>query len=122
MRLKKDRRALANSAVGGGSGAQTPEFRLLYDTAPVGLALLTPDCRYQLTNRHLCEICGLSVEDHIGRSVRETVPQVAEQVENIVQTILRTGNSITGIEVSGQRPEGGNANRVWTTNSWEGVT
>ena len=86
-----------------------PELRLLYETAPIGLAFLTPDCRYQLINRHLCEICGLSVADHIGRSVRETVPQVAEQVEKIVQTILRTGNSITGIEVSGQRPDGANA-------------
>ena len=93
-----------------------PELRLLYETAPIGLAFLTPDCRYQLINRHLCEICGVSVDDHIGRSVRETVPQVAEQVENIVQTILRTGNSITGIEVSGQRPDGGNADRVWITN------
>src|SRR6476469_6426848 len=111
-----DRQALANSSAGAGSGAQTPEFRLLYETAPIGLAFLTPDCRYQLINRHLCEICGLSVDDHIGRSVRETVPQVAEQVENIVQTILRTGNSITGIEVSGQRPDGGNADRVWITN------
>src|SRR6478752_3295945 len=98
------------------SGAQSPELRLLYETAPVGLAFLTPDCRYQLINRHLCEICGLSVDGHIGRSVRETVPQLAEQVENIVQTILRTGNSITGIEVSGQRPDGDNAGRVWTTN------
>jgi PAS domain S-box-containing protein len=111
-----DREALAISSAGAGSGARTPEFRLLYETAPVGLAFLTPDCRYQLINRHLCEICGLSVDDHIGRSVRETVPQVAEQVENIVQTILRTGNSITGIEVSGQRTDGGNADRVWTTN------
>jgi len=111
-----NRQALANSSAGAGSGDRTPEFRLLYETAPVGLAFLTPDCRYQLINRHLCEICGLSVDDHIGRSVRETVPQVAEQVENIVQTILRTGNSITGIEVSGQRPDGGNADRVWITN------
>jgi PAS domain S-box-containing protein len=101
---------------GAGSGPWTPEFQLLYETAPVGLAFLTPDCRYRLINRHLCEICGLSVEDHLGRSVRETVPQVAEQVENIVQTILRTGNSITGIEVSGQRLDGGNADRVWITN------
>ncbi len=107
-----DRQALASSFAGAG----TPEFRLLYETAPVGLAFLTPDCRYRLINRHLCEICGLSVDDHIGRSVRETVPQVAEQVENIVQTILRTGNSITGIEVSGQRLDGGNADRVWNTN------
>jgi signal transduction histidine kinase len=64
----------------------------------------------------LCEICGLSVGDHIGRSVRETVPQVAEQIENIVRTILQTGNSIKGIEVNGQRADGGNADRVWTTN------
>ncbi len=110
-----DRQALVNSS-GARGGARTPELQLLYETAPIGLAFLTPDCRYQLINRHLCEICGLSVDDHIGRSVRETVPQVAEQVENIVQTILRTGNSITGVEVSGQRPDGGNADRVWITN------
>src|SRR6188472_4799142 len=105
----------AVSLAGIQSGARTPELRLLYETAPVGLAFLTPDCRYQQINRRLCEICGISVDDHIGRSVRETVPQVAEQVENIVQTILRTGNPITGIEVSGQRTDGGNAERVWLT-------
>jgi PAS domain S-box-containing protein len=93
------------------------ELRLLYETAPVGLGFLSPDCRYQQINRHLTEICGISVADHIGRSVRETVPQVAGQVENIVQTILRTGEPITGIEVNGQRPDGGNAERVWIT-SW----
>jgi PAS domain S-box-containing protein len=47
--------------------------------------------------------------------VRETVPQVADQVEHIVQTILRTGEAITGIEVNGQRPDGGNPERVWLT-------
>jgi len=93
------------------------ELRLIYETAPVGLAFLTPDCRYQQVNRHLTEICGISVADHIGRSVRDTVPQVAGQVENIVQTILRTGEPITGIEVNGQRPDGSNAERVWIT-SW----
>jgi PAS domain S-box-containing protein len=94
---------------------QAPELRLLYETAPIGLAFLTPDCRYLQINRHLTEICGISVADHIGRSVRDTVPQVADQVEHIVETILSTGRSITGIEVSGQRPDGGNAQRVWLT-------
>jgi PAS domain S-box-containing protein len=91
------------------------ELRLLYETAPVGLAFLTPDCRYQHVNRHLTEICGISVADHIGRSVRDTVPKVADHVENIVQTILRTGEPITGIEINGQRPDGSNAERVWIT-------
>jgi hypothetical protein len=38
-------------------------------------------------NQRLTEICGISVADHIGRSVRETVPAVAEQVESIVNTV-----------------------------------
>jgi two-component system NtrC family sensor kinase len=90
-------------------------LRLLYENAPIGLAFLTPDCHYQQINRHLTEICGISIADHIGRSVRDTVPQVAEQVEHIVATILQTGEPITGIEVNGQRPDGGNAERVWNT-------
>ena len=98
------------------SEARTPELRLLYETAPIGLAFLTPDCRYLQINRHLTEICGISVADHIGRTVRDTVPQVADQVENIVQMILQTGKSITGIEVNGQRSDGENAERVWITN------
>src|SRR6202521_4037617 len=91
------------------------ELRLLYENAPIGLAFLTPDCRYRQINRRLTEICGISIADHIGKSVRNTVPQVADQVESIVQAILRTGESITGIEVNGQRPDGSNAERVWIT-------
>ena len=90
-------------------------MRLLYENAPIGLAFLTPDCRYQQINRRLTEICGLSIADHIGKSVRNTVPQVADQVELVVQAILRTGEPITGIEVNGQRPDGSNAERVWIT-------
>jgi PAS domain S-box-containing protein len=88
---------------------------LLYENAPIGLAFLTPDCRYRQINRRLTEICGISIADHIGKSVRNTVPQVADQVESIVQAILRTGEPITGIEVNGQRPDGSNAERVWIT-------
>ena len=52
-------------------GALTsPELQLIYETAPIGLAFLSTDCRYLLINHHLTEICGISVADHIGRSVR----------------------------------------------------
>ena len=91
------------------------ELELIYRTAPIGLAFLTTDCRYIMINERLTEICGISVGDHIGRSVREMVPQVAEQVEQIVQTVLRTGESITGVEVRGQRPDRSNLDRVWIT-------
>ena len=51
----------------------TPDLELIYPAAPIGLAFLSPDCRYVMINQHLTEICGISIEDHIGRSVRETV-------------------------------------------------
>ncbi len=102
-------------SVPAGPLAHSPELQLIYETAPIGLAFLSTDCRYVTINKHLTEICGISVADHIGRSVRETVPQVAEQVELIVKTILDTGAPITGIEVNGQRPDGSNSDRVWIT-------
>jgi PAS domain S-box-containing protein len=93
-----------------------PELQLIYDTAPVGLAFLTLDCRYVQINQRLTEICGISVADHIGRSVRDTVPAVADQVEQVVNAIVRTGEPVTGIEVRGQKADKSNADHVWITN------
>src|SRR5580704_17418311 len=93
-----------------------PELKLIYDTAPIGLAFLTPDGRYVQINQRLTEICGISVADHIGRSVRETVPQVADQVEKVLETVMSTGEPVAGVEVHGQRADKLNADRVWITN------
>lgn len=93
---------------------QQPELRLIYDTAPIGLAFLSRDCRYLHINQHLTEICGISVEDHLGRTVRECVPALANSVEKIVASIIATGEPVIGVEVSGQRPDQG-ADRSWIT-------
>jgi PAS domain S-box-containing protein len=95
--------------------AQQPALQLIYDTAPIGLAFLTPDCRYLQINQRLTEICGISVEDHIGRSVRDCVPALAEAVESIVDAIMDSGEPVTGIEVSGQRADQSNVERSWIT-------
>jgi PAS domain S-box-containing protein len=96
------------------SFAQQPALKLIYDTAPIGLAFLSPDCRYLQINQRLTEICGISVEDHLGRSVRECVPALAESVESIVRSIMDTGEPVTGIEVAGQRADQ-NVERTWIT-------
>jgi PAS domain S-box-containing protein len=84
---------------------QQPALQLIYDTAPIGLACLSPDCRYLQINQRLTEICGISVEDHLGRSVRDCVPALAEAVEGIVGSIMQTGEPVIGIEVAGQRAD-----------------
>src|SRR5215467_6259095 len=94
--------------------SQQPAMQLIYDTAPIGLACLSPDCRYLQINQRLTEICGISVEDHLGRFVRDCVPALADSVEEIVRSIVETGDPVIGIEVTGQRtdqPE----QRFWIT-------
>jgi PAS domain S-box-containing protein len=84
---------------------QQPALQLIYDTAPIGLAFLSLDCRYLQINQRLTEICGISVEDHIGRTVRDCVPALADAVEDIVRSIVKTGEPVVGIEVAGQRAD-----------------
>jgi PAS domain S-box-containing protein len=91
-----------------------PALQLIYDTAPIGLACLSPDCRYLQINQRLTEICGISVEDHLGRSVRDCVPALAGAVEDIVRSIMDTGEPVTGIEVAGQRADQTDE-RFWIT-------
>src|SRR6185437_12796819 len=84
---------------------KVPALQLIYDTAPIGLACLSPDCRYLQINQRLTEICGISVEGHLGRSVRDCVPALADSVEQIVHSIVETGEPVIGIEVAGQRAD-----------------
>ena len=93
---------------------QQPALQLIYDTAPIGLAFLSPDCRYLEINQRLTDICGISVEDHLGRSVRDCVPALAEAVEGIVGSIMKTGEPVVGIEVAGQRADQTDE-RSWVT-------
>jgi PAS domain S-box-containing protein len=93
---------------------QQPALQLIYDTAPIGLAFLSPDCRYLQINQRLTEICGISVEGHLGHSVRDCVPALAEAVEGIVRSIMETGEPVTGIEVAGQRADQ-TEERSWVT-------
>jgi PAS domain S-box-containing protein len=85
--------------------AQQPAVQQIYDTAPIGLACLSPDCRYLQINQRLTEICGISVEDHLGRFVRDCVPALADSVEAIVRSIMETGEPVIGVEVAGQRAD-----------------
>jgi len=111
---------LARSKEVVGSPAQSilqfpqPALQLIYDTAPIGLAFLSPDCRYVHINQRLTEICGISVDDHLGRTVRECVPALASSVEEIVRSIMETGEPVTGVEVAGQRADR-REDRFWVT-------
>jgi PAS domain S-box-containing protein len=56
------------------------ELIQLYANAPIGLALVDRDHRFVRVNERLAAINGRSVADHLGRTIREVIPKLADVV------------------------------------------
>lgn len=69
----------------------------------VGLAVLDRDLRYRRINAALAAFNGLSVEDHLGRSVREVLPQAYPHVEPLLLRVLQ-GESLSDMRVAVEVP------------------
>ena len=64
----------------GGATEDCGELELLYRTAPIGLGLVDRDLRYVHVNERLAAMNGLPVEAHLGRTLREVIPDIAADV------------------------------------------
>src|SRR5262249_29094866 len=70
---------------------QLAQIEAIYDTAPVGLCFLDNEQRFVNINDRLAEINGKSVEEHLGRTVREVIPHIAYRIEPILRRVIETG-------------------------------
>lgn len=71
----------------------------LFSTAPVGLAFFDHELRYTRINEALASINGVSVEEHLGRSVQEVLPEAGADVEGQIRHVFETGEPATDLEV-----------------------
>jgi PAS domain S-box-containing protein len=85
----------------------------LMRSAPVGLAFLDQDLRYQRINESLAEINGISVADHIGCSVDEVLPELAPTVVPLFREIMATRKPTLNLEISGETPRAPGQQRDW---------
>jgi PAS domain S-box-containing protein len=74
----------------------------IYATAPVGLCFVDTDLQYLSINERLAEINGRSVEEHLGRTVREVIPQIADTVEPVCRGVIETGEPALNVEQSAE--------------------
>ena len=89
------------------------QMKVLYDTAPVGLCVLDNELRFVRINEKLAEINGIPVAEHIGRTVREVVPALADQAEKTCRQIMETGEPVLDIEFRGTTPSHPGVYRTW---------
>jgi PAS domain S-box-containing protein len=84
------------------SRAALREMEVAYDQAPLGMTVLDRELRYVRTNRMLADQNGVRVEDHLGKSIFEIVPEIAPTAAPLFQEVMRTGEPLIGLEFEGE--------------------
>ena len=92
------------------------ELEALYSCMPLGIAHMDRDLRFLRINERLAAINGRSVVDHIGRSIYEVVPGLAERLESIYRELYQSGQPILDVEISGTTPAEPDSVRHWLVN------
>ncbi len=95
------------------SRQQIAELEAIYANAPVGLCLVDRDLRFVRMNERLSEINGVSVAGHLGRRIREVLPELADNLESLFRSVLETGKPILQCKVHGETPAQPGVERDW---------
>jgi PAS domain S-box-containing protein len=97
---------------------QLTEIEAIYQTAPIGLAIFDRDLRYVRINQRLAEMNGIDIDDHIGRTLREIVPTVADENEPLLYGVIATGEALLNLEISGETAAQPGVQRTWIENCY----
>lgn len=89
------------------------ELDLIYERAPVGLTLIDRHLRFRRVNQRLAEMNGKPVEEHVGRALRDVVPDLADTVEPMLRRVFASGEPILDYELIGETPKEPGVERVW---------
>ncbi len=89
------------------------EIEDIYHNAPVGMCVLDRDLRFVRINERLAEINGIPAAEHIGKTVRDLLPELADTVEPEMRRILETGEPRLNIEIASETPAQSGVKRSW---------
>ena len=89
------------------------EVEQMYRTSPMAMTLIDKNMRYVRVNQKMADINGEPIASHIGATVREIVPGVAEHTENAVRQVLETKEAARGVKIHGAVRSDPNNTRVW---------
>ncbi|MEG4631331.1 PAS domain S-box protein [Microcoleus sp. AR_TQ3_B6] len=92
---------------------QLAEFDLVYNTTPVGLCFVDTNLRYLRINECLAQIDGRSIAEHLGRTITEASPEIADIVEPIYRQVLATQTPVIDLEIKAETPEQPGVLRDW---------
>ncbi|HEY0308238.1 MAG TPA: ATP-binding protein [Acidobacteriaceae bacterium] len=88
----------------------------LLATAPIGFAFYDRDLCYVRVNQYLANINGSPILHHVGRRVRDIVPQaVGPVIEAGIQQVFDTGQPLLEVDMTAETLSQPGVQRSWTT-------
>jgi len=91
-----DRKALERELV-----LRQARFDAFFAAAPASMFIFDDQLRFVQANESLAETTGVSVAEHLGKTVREVLPDIVDTLEPILQGVLANNEPLLNIEVSG---------------------
>jgi len=89
------------------------EIEAIYNSAPIGLCVLDRNLRFVRINDRMAKINGFPPEEHIGKTIQEMVPDLAEQGEAVAKEVFETKKKVMGREFNGITPAKPGVLRTW---------
>ncbi|HEY6323540.1 MAG TPA: ATP-binding protein [Thermoanaerobaculia bacterium] len=83
------------------------------DQAPIGVALFDRELRYIRVNDALARIDGVSIADHLGKTVSEVLPQLGSELAAALRGVLLTGEPVSR-QITGETPASPGELRHWS--------
>ena len=84
-----------------------------FKTSAVGLVLLDRNLRIARINEWLAANIGKPVEEQIGLTLAEAMPEIASQIVPGIEQIIDTRKPVLGVEVAGPVPSAPEVQKRW---------
>ncbi len=80
------------------------QLNAFFSNAPVGLAIIDKELRFQRINEPFAQLNGLDSREQLGKPLRDVVAELFSQIEPHLRTVARTGEPVLNHEVKGPIP------------------
>ena len=85
----------------------------VFATAPIGLAFMDTSFRYVRVNEALARTNGVPAEEHYGRTLRNVLGDLADEIEPYHRRVIESGEPILDLNVTGETAGAPGETRNW---------
>ena len=80
------------------------QLNAFFSNAPVGLAIIDRDLRFQRINEPFARLNGLDFRDQVGKPLRAVIADLSHQIEPLLRKVVNTGEPLLAQEIKGPIP------------------